>query len=76
MANKAIGDGKPALPRQVKSKERVTEHGEVFTNEREVNAMLDMVKQETERIESRFGERSTVAFRVFGIGQILVVRHV
>lgn len=41
---------------QVKSKERVQEHGEVFTNEREVNAMLDMVKQETERIESRFLE--------------------
>ena len=41
---------------QVKSKQRVTEHGEVFTNEREVNAMLDMVKQETERIESRFLE--------------------
>lgn len=41
---------------QVKSKERVTEHGEVFTNEREVNAMLDLVKQETERIESRFLE--------------------
>lgn len=32
------------------------EHGEVFTNEREVNAMLDMVKQETERIDSRFLE--------------------
>jgi hypothetical protein len=29
---------------------------EVFTNEREVNAMLDMVKQETERIDSRFLE--------------------
>lgn len=42
--------------RQVKSKERVTKHGEVFTNEREVNAMLDMVKQETERIDSRFLE--------------------
>lgn len=41
---------------QVKSKERVQEHGEVFTNEREVNAMLDMVRQETERIESRFLE--------------------
>ena len=41
---------------QVKSKQRVREHGEVFTNEREVNAMLDMVKQETERIESRFLE--------------------
>lgn len=41
---------------QVKSKQRVQEHGEVFTNEREVNVMLDMVKQETERIESRFLE--------------------
>lgn len=41
---------------QIKSRERVTEHGEVFTNEREVNAMLDLVKDETERIESRFLE--------------------
>ena len=41
---------------QVKSKERVAEHGEVFTNEREVNAMLDLVKPETERIDSRFLE--------------------
>jgi hypothetical protein len=42
--------------RQVKSKQRVSDHGEVFTNEREVNAMLDLVKHETERIESRFLE--------------------
>ncbi|MBS1635928.1 MAG: SAM-dependent DNA methyltransferase [Bacteroidetes bacterium] len=41
---------------QVKSKKRVTDHGEVFTNEREVNAMLDLVKEETERIDSRFLE--------------------
>ena len=41
---------------QVKSRQRVTDFGEVFTNEREVNAMLDLVKQETERIESRFLE--------------------
>ena len=41
---------------QIKSKERVSKHGEVFTAEREVNAMLDLVKQETERIESRFLE--------------------
>lgn len=41
---------------QIKSKERVAEHGEVLTGEREVNAMLDLVKQETERIESRFLE--------------------
>lgn len=44
---------------QIKSKERVEEHGEVFTNEREVNAMLDLVKQETERIDSRFLDKTT-----------------
>lgn len=42
--------------KQVKSKKRVADHGEVFTNQREVNAMLDLVKQETERIDSRFLE--------------------
>lgn len=41
---------------QTKSKQRVVDHGEVFTAEREVNAMLDLVKQETERIDSRFLE--------------------
>ena len=41
---------------QIKSKKRVSEHGEVFTNEREVNAMLDLVKKETQRIESTFLE--------------------
>lgn len=41
---------------QVKSRKRVADHGEVFTSEREVNAMLDLVKQETERIDSRFLE--------------------
>jgi hypothetical protein len=41
---------------QVKSKKRVADHGEVFTSEREVNAMLDLVKNETERIDSRFLE--------------------
>ena len=42
--------------KQVKSKKRVADHGEVFTAEREVNAMLDLVKDETERIDSRFLE--------------------
>lgn len=42
--------------KQIISRKRVTDHGEVFTNPREVNAMLDLVKQETERIESRFLE--------------------
>lgn len=41
---------------QVKSRERVIDHGEVFTSEREVNAMLDLVKNETDRIDSRFLE--------------------
>lgn len=41
---------------QVVSRQRVADHGEVYTNAREVNAMLDLVKQETERIESRFLE--------------------
>ena len=42
------------MSEQIKSKQRVTDHGEVFTAEREVNAMLDLVKQETERIDSTF----------------------
>jgi hypothetical protein len=41
---------------QVRTKERVSDHGEVLTGQREVNAMLDLVKQETERIDSRFLE--------------------
>jgi hypothetical protein len=41
---------------QIKSRERVVDHGEVFTSEREVNAMLDLVVNETHRIDSRFLE--------------------
>ncbi|WP_346686228.1 DNA methyltransferase [Megamonas hypermegale] len=44
------------IAQQVKSKERVVNHGEVFTAQREVKAMCDLVKDETERIESRFLE--------------------
>ena len=44
------------MQQQIKSRQRVTEHGEVFTAEREVKAMCDLVKQETERIDSRFLE--------------------
>lgn len=39
-----------------KSKQRVADHGEVFTPPRIVSAMLDLVKDETERIDSRFLE--------------------
>lgn len=42
--------------KQVKSKKRVLDHGEVFTSDKEVKEMLDLIKQETERIESRFFE--------------------
>jgi hypothetical protein len=40
----------------IKSKQRVAEHGEVFTPPWLVEAMLDLVKGETERIDSRFLE--------------------
>ena len=42
--------------KQIKSKDRVAERGEVFTAEREVKAMCDLVKDECERIDSRFLE--------------------
>jgi hypothetical protein len=40
----------------IKSKKRVADHGEVFTPAWLVEAMLDLVKGETERIDSRFLE--------------------
>jgi type I restriction-modification system DNA methylase subunit len=52
--------------KHVVSKKRVADRGEVYTGKLEVNAMLDMVKQETERIESRFLEPAC------GIGNFLV----
>jgi len=42
--------------RLIKSKKRVADHGEVFTPDWMVEAMLDLVKGETERIDSRFLE--------------------
>ena len=44
------------MARQVKSKQRVADHGEVFTAEREVKAMCDLVADECLRIDSRFLE--------------------
>ena len=41
---------------QVKSRQRVADHGEVFTAEREVKAMLDLVKAQSEQIASTFLE--------------------
>lgn len=40
----------------IKTRQRVSDHGEVFTAAREVNAMLDLVNPETQRIDSRFLE--------------------
>lgn len=40
----------------IKSKKRVADHGEVFTPAWLIDAMLDLVKDETERIDSRFLE--------------------
>jgi len=40
----------------IKSKQRVADHGEVFTPTWLVDAMLDLVKGETERIDARFLE--------------------
>lgn len=50
----------------IKSKKRVADHGEVFTPEWMVDAMLDLVKEESERIESRFLEPAS------GSGNFLV----
>ena len=47
-------EGDKSVTKQVKSKQRVAEHGEVFTAEREVKAMCDLVSQECDRIDSRF----------------------
>lgn len=41
---------------QIKSRARISEHGEVFTAQREVNAMLDLVREESTKIESTFLE--------------------
>jgi hypothetical protein len=51
----------------VKSRQRVIDYGEVFTPEWMVNDMLDLVKDESERIDSRFLESAC------GEGNFLVV---
>src|SRR6185312_6851418 len=44
------------IMRLFKSKQRVADHGEVFTPAWMVEAMLNLVRDETERIDSRFLE--------------------
>lgn len=55
---KAIRDEGPLFKADqlIKSKKRVADHGEVFTPPWLVEKMLDLVKGETERIDSRFLE--------------------
>jgi hypothetical protein len=53
----AMPDSQPKDPEGlVKSKQRVADHGEVFTPGWMVEDMLDLVKAESERIDSRFLE--------------------
>lgn len=52
----SITHEKYRLMNLVKSKQRVADHGEVFTPKWLVEAMLNLVKGETERIDSRFLE--------------------
>jgi len=47
---------KISIEKQTISKERISNFGEVYTSEKEVNNMLDLVQQETERFDSRFLE--------------------
>src|ERR1700741_765122 len=56
----------PSSMNLIKSKRRVADHGEVFTPPWLVEAMLDLVKGETERIDSRFLEPAC------GSGNLLV----
>jgi hypothetical protein len=44
------------MKEQVKPKQRVADHAEVFTHQQEIKAMFDLVKQETElAVPSRCG---------------------
>tara|TARA_B100001029_G_C14949121_1_gene387720 strand:+ start:67 stop:711 length:645 start_codon:yes stop_codon:yes gene_type:complete len=44
------------LQKQIKNRDRVTKFAEVNTSEKEVNNMLNLVSEETDRLESRFLE--------------------
>lgn len=57
----------------VKSRQRVADHGEVFTPAWLVDAMLDLVKVETERIDARILARllERTAKRVAGYARFV-----
>lgn len=54
------------MSKQIKSKQRVVKFAEVFTNNREVTAMLDMVQDELEKLTS------TVLEPACGTGNFLI----
>ena len=53
-----VPDAEPSL---VKSRKRVADHGEVFTPAWLVEDMLDLVRGESERVDSRFLEPVKIA---------------
>lgn len=57
------------MEKQIKSRQRVSDHGEVFTAEREVKAMCDLVSDECNRIDSRFLE-IIIPSLIQGVGKI------
>ena len=54
MALARYGPNMKVMVNQVSSRQGVADFGEAFTSERKGKDMLDLVKQETERIDSRF----------------------
>lgn len=56
LTNAQAGSESPSPDALIKSKQRVADHGEVFTPPWLVEKMLDLVKGETERIDSKFLE--------------------
>ena len=55
----------------IKSKQRVADHGEVFTPSWMVDAMLDLVKAESERIDARFLEPACGSGNFLFLGKLL-----
>src|SRR5690606_1743864 len=52
----AVADSREVGEQLIRTRQRVGDHGEVFTPLWLVNDMLDLVKHETERIDARFLE--------------------
>lgn len=56
MAGERINGGVTTDPRHIKSRERVRDLGEVYTQPREVNAMLDLIPDAFVEVDTRFLE--------------------